>query len=170
MKTPSFALVAIVLLVLPQSTHSQETEQQPQLEELQANIEILKAEIETLREKQNQRQSYELTPVPPPPENRYQDRHSVMRPTPYQNRYEERFHQDYRRDFDGRHFDDRSFDRAFRDREVVPIYVPQPVAVPQPVPVIAQPACGRTYGAGGVYIGPGGWGFDVRGIQFNFGF
>ena len=171
MKTPFFAFAAILSLVLPQPTHAQELDQQQQLEELQANIEILKAEIEYLRENQNQQSSYELTPVPPPPENRYQqERHSILRPTPFRDPYEDRFNRDFVRG-DGGPFDERSFDRTFHgDREFVPVFVPQPVAVPQPVPVLPQPGCSRTYGAGGIYIGPGGWGFDVRGIQFNFGF
>ena len=43
---------------------------------------------------------------------------------------------------------------------------------PRPVVVVEQPACPYGYPIGGpspgVYVGPGGWGFSVGGLQFDF--
>ncbi len=58
--------------------------------------------------------------------------------------------------------------------QMVQPHLAQPPLIQAPVapvyiqPPFVQPFCNHGFSSRAVYIGPGGWGFDVGGIQFNF--
>ena len=52
---------------------------------------------------------------------------------------------------------------AYIQPQVAPVLVQ-----PQFIQPAVQPFCNQGFSSRAVYVGPGGWGFDVGGLQFNF--